>query len=387
MERIERKERIEREMAAARVKTLRLLDSVPDEFLKIRAHEFYSPLGWHFGHIGMTEEYWTRHKALGLDCLDDALSFLFANLPENPKENRVNLPSRAEIILYLEATRQRTLAALAEADLTSNAPLLADGYAWEFAIQHECQHQETICELMQLAHQTLPAVSIAFSPLEPDFAATGMDAISGGMCRIGSNNPFAYDNEKPEHLVDVAPFLLDVLPVTAAQWVAFIADGGYERPGVWSEAGWAWRQRENITMPEYWRRSDSGFSCYSAHGLRPIGPQEPACSLSWYEADAFARWAGKRLPTEFEWECAARENPGLQMFGSVWQWTSSAFLPYPGFASFPYDGYSKDHMDGKHKVCRGSSWASDPRRIARPSFRNWYIPSYRQGFLGVRCAR
>lgn len=374
-------------MAAVRIKTLRLLDAVPDEFLKIRVHDFYSPLGWHFGHIGMTEEYWTRHKALGLDCLDDALSFLFANVEENPKEQRVHLPDRSEIIAYLAATRLRALAALAEADLEDESPLLANGYAWEFALQHECQHQETTCELMQLAHQSLPANAPEFSPLEPDFAATGMDAIAGGMCRIGSDNPLVYDNEKQECQVDVAPFLLDVAPVTAAQWVAFIADGGYERPGVWSEAGWAWRQRENITAPEYWRRSEAGFSCYSAHGLRPIGPLEPACSLSWYEADAFARWAGKRLPTEFEWECAARENPNLQMFGSVWQWTSSTFLPYPGFVGFPYDGYSKDHMDGKHKVCRGSSWASDSRRIARASFRNWYIPSYRQGFLGVRCAR
>ena len=387
MNQAERKARIMREMAAVRIKTLRRLDSVPDELLKIRVHDFYSPLGWHFGHIGMTEESWTCHQALGQECLDKALSFLFANLDENPKEQRVHLPDRAEIIAYLAATRQQALAGLAEADLENAAPLLADGYAWEFALQHECQHQETISELMQLVYQSLPGADLEFSPLEPDFAATGMDAIAGGMCRIGSNNAHVYDNEKPEYPVDVAPFLIDVSPATAAQWVAFIADGGYERPGVWSEAGWAWRQRENITMPEYWRRSEAGFSCYSAHGLRPIAPEEPACSLSWFEADAFARWAGKRLPTEFEWECAARENPNLQMFGSIWQWTSSAFLPYPGFVAFPYDGYSKEHMDGKHKVCRGSSWASDPRRIARPSFRNWYIPSYRQGFLGVRCAR
>ncbi len=374
-------------MAAVRVKTLRLFDSVPDPFLKIRFHDFYSPLGWHFGHIGMTEESWTCHQAMGRDCLDEASSFLFANLPENPKAGRVALPSRAKITDYLAATRQQALAALAEADLESSHPLLADGYAWEFALQHECQHQETICELMQLAHQSVAAPDIEFSPLEPDFATTNMDAIAGGICRIGSNDARSYDNEKREHDIELDSFLLDSQPVTAAQWVAFIADGGYERPGLWSEAGWAWKQQENVTMPEYWRRSEAGFSCFSAYGLRPIAPQEPACSLSWYEADAFARWAGKRLPTEFEWECAARENPDLQMFGSVWQWTSSDFLPYPGFVAFPYDGYSKDHMDGSQKVCRGSSWASDPRRIARPSFRNWYIPSYRQGFLGVRCAR
>ena len=387
MSQSERKARIGREMAAVRIKTLRLFDSVPEEFLKRRVHDFYSPLGWHFGHIGMTEEYWTRHRALGLDCLDEKLSFLFANLPENPKSGRVHLPSRAKITAYLAATRERSLAALAEADLESAEPLLQDGYAWEFALQHECQHQETISELMQLVYQSQPAIDLEFSPLEPNFATTSMDAISGGVCRIGSNATCVYDNEKREYEMDVAPFLLDVQPVTAAQWVAFIADGGYERPGVWSEAGWEWRTRENVTMPEYWRRSEVGFSCYSAHGLRPIAPEEPACSLSWYEADAFARWAGKRLPTEFEWECVARGNPNLQMFGSVWQWTSSDFLPYPGFVAFPYDGYSKEHMDGKHKVCRGSSWASDPRRIARPSFRNWYIPSYRQGFLGLRCAR
>ena len=375
-------------MASVRLTTLRLFAETPEEFLKKRVHDFYSPLGWHFGHIGMTEEYWTRNQALGLDCLDDALSFLFANLPDNPKKNRVHLPARAKITAYLEATRQRSLAALEEADLEDASPLLADGYAWEFAMRHECQHQETISELMQLAHRSLAAEMTEFSPLEPDFGTTNMEAIAGGVCRIGSDNRFAYDNEKPEFQGEVAPFLIDAKPVTAAQWVAFIADGGYERPGVWSDEGWEWRTRENVTLPEYWRHSEIGFNCYSAHGLRLIDPQEPACSISWHEADAFARWAGKRLPTELEWECAARENPDLQqMFGSVWQWTSSDFLPYPGFVAFPYDGYSKDHMDGSQKVCRGSSWASDPRRIARPSFRNWYIPSYRQGFLGLRCAR
>ncbi len=145
-----RKEEIRRALGRARERTLWLLERVPDAFLKVRVHDFYSPIGWHFGHIGRTEEYWVHTRALDRPPLDPALTFLFADLPENPKDNRVHLPSRDEIKRYLAQTRRRTLQALAEADLSSADPLLAGGYGWEFAHQHECQHQETITEMLQL---------------------------------------------------------------------------------------------------------------------------------------------------------------------------------------------------------------------------------------------
>ncbi|MFI5385006.1 MAG: SUMF1/EgtB/PvdO family nonheme iron enzyme [Fimbriimonadales bacterium] len=442
-----RKEQIKAEMTAARENTLWLLDQVPEEFLRKRVHSFYSPIGWHFGHIARTEEYWIIGKALGRACLDEHYTFLFADLPENPKDNRVNLPSRTEITDYLAMVGGATFEALEEADLGSEDPFLGDGYGWEFALQHECQHQETICELMQLIQRSglecadLSALSIGrFIGLQPRHVGAGQSAdesahsklvpIPGGTFCMGSDDRHSYDNEKRAHLVKVEAFEMARTPVTASQWMEFMADGGYANQNLWSEDGWKWREGEQATMPEYW--TDPGNSSqagslryYGPHGLRMIHPDEPVSCVSWFEADAYACWAGMRLPTEAEWEYAARgpsssrypwgddapssehacfamaswgpEPVGshpmgaspfglLDMAGNVWEWTSTPFLPYPGFGAFPYNGYSRDHMEGLHKVCRGGSWATSAR-ILRCSFRNWYVPSYRQGFLGLRLAR
>lgn len=415
-------------LASARARTLRLLEQVPDELLKLRVHDFYSPIGWHFGHIGMTEEFWVMTQALKRSCLDPDLAFLFANLPENPKDNRVHLPDKAEIRSYLAATREATLAALEATDLSSDDALIADGYAWDFAHQHECQHQETILELLQLLCKHRYAAKFLEIDLlrMPDAApASEMAAIPGGAFLIGSDDQHGYDNEKRAHEATVAPFRMDVTPVTAGQWFQFIQEGGYQRRELWTSEGWAWREQEKAEHPEYWRYAGSErYFYFGGLELRGIHPHEPVSSISWYEADAFARWIGKRLPTEAEWEFAAGFDPklgrsrrypqgdapsasrhqgelrwepravgqelgrsalGLRDLGQVWEWTASPFLPYPGFVAFPYDGYSKEHMDGLHFVCRGGSWASDPR-ILRCSFRNWYVPTYRQGFLGLRCA-
>lgn len=428
-----RKTALRSAMHEAREKTLWLLDQTPEAYLKLRVHDFYSPIGWHFGHIGMTEEAWTLCQAMRKKPLDSALSFLFANLPENPKDDRVHLPTRAEITAYLHATRSASLEALDEADIdpaeAAANPLLHDGYAWDFALQHECQHQETIAELLQLIRRSegVPTDFPALTAFGPP-AATQMMPIPGGSFRMGSNSRHGYDNERCEHEVNLLPFSLDRLPVTAAQWVQFMNQDGYLREELWSSEGWEWRTAQSVSMPEYWVRSGDGYAQFCATGLRAIRPNEPANSLSWFEADAYARWIGKRLPTEVEWEFAAAwdpdsakvrkfpwgdsapspdlacfglnewhaQSPGsrnrgasafgvLDMAGSVWEWTSTPFLPYPGFEPYPYDGYSKEHMDGHHFVCRGGSWATSAQ-ILRCSFRNWYVPGYRQGLLGLRCA-
>lgn len=430
-----RKAALRAALSQTRAATLRLLDRVPDAFLKRRVHDFYSPVGWHFGHIGMTEEYWVCTRALGHSCLSEELSFLFANIPDNPKDNRVYLPERTEIVAYLAETRERTLAALEAADLDTDDPLIADGYAWEFALEHECQHQETIAELLQLIQQASYRAGSAKSGAEwpVDVAPTETVAVPGGTFCRGNDRYHGYDNEKDAHTVTVAPFALDRTPVTAGQWHLFLRDGGYRRRELWIPEGWAWRESENVEHPEYWLPVTDGYLRCGADGPRPIHPEEPASSIGWYEADAYARWAGKRLPTEAEWEYAAACDPAtggshrfpwgegqsddetitalaccgrpvdgplpvgsrprgvsalglLDMAGGVWEWTASPFLPYPGFVAFPYDGYSKDHMEGRHFVCRGGSWATAPR-LLRCSFRNWYVPTYRQGFLGLRCAQ
>jgi len=385
-----RKQALMTQMAAARQRTLSLLDWVPQDYFQVRVHDFYSPVGWHFGHIGMTEESWVREQALRQPCRDEKLRFLFANIPDNPKDARVHLPSRAEIVAYLAATRERTFQALAETDLDTEDPLLADGYAWEFAHQHECQHQETIVELLQLiAQRTEPHPEEAFFGSEESHAESApmeMRLVPGGVFTMGSNHRHVYDNEQNAHTVKVASFTLDEKPVTSAQWLQFLRAGGYKRPDLWTPEGWQWREQENATAPEYWIPTPDGqtFAFAGPRGMSTIRPEDPVSSISWYEADAYARWIGKRLPTEAEWEFAMQDLEEVP--GTVWQWTSSPFLPYPGFKAFPYAGYSLEHMDGKHFVCRGGSWATDAC-IRRRTFRNWYVPTYRQGLLGVRCAR
>jgi iron(II)-dependent oxidoreductase len=421
-----RKEQIHARLEAVRLTTLRLFEQVPDEFLRTRVHSFYSPIGWHFGHVGRTEEYWVC-QATGQAPCDERLSFLYADLPENPKDNRVNIPDRQGTIEYLQRTRRAALEALEVADLNSSDPLLKDGYAWEFAIQHEYQHQETITEMLCLIHKAR----------EPECSGARVDGlerwlwaeptmldIPGGSFVMGSDDRFGYDNEKRAHTVEVEGFRLGKTPVTVGQWLEFIRQGGYQNEALWSSEGWAWKCTEDVASPEYWVRMDGGWAAYGMFGLRELHPEEPAMCPSWYEADAFARWTGKRLPTEVEWEYAASglverhfpwgdnepsdtmatygrhaEGPRpvdfcpkgaspfgvLDMAGNCWEWTSSRFLPYPGFEAFPYEGYSMDHMKGEHYVCRGGSWAT-AAPILRCSFRNWYIPSYRQGFLGMRLA-
>lgn len=383
---IERKAALCQALNAVRERTLALFAQVPESYLKRRVHDFYSPIGWHFGHVAMTEEFWVCEQALDKPCCDEARRFLFANLPENPKDERVHLPERAEIVAYLSETRARVWEALETADLEVKNPLLHNGYAWNFALQHECQHQETILEMLMLIRQDEGTIT----PIDPVEWKRGIAVDSkeyaGGTFLMGSDNLNGYDNEKQAHSVTVAPFVLETAPVTAYDWSLFMADGGYSRPELWTPDGWDWRQKHGIERPEYWlaEQIEGQYACWSPAGLRAILPDEPAASLSWYEADAYARWAGKRLPTEAEWEFAACN--GLDSTFRVWEWTNSPFLPYPGFVAFPYAGYSQDHFDGRHWVCRGGSWATH-NRILRPSFRNWYVPTYRQGILGVRCAK
>lgn len=420
MDQTARKEALKARLDAVRTRTLWLLERVPDEFLRRRVHDFYSPIGWHFGHVGRTEEYWVMVAALGQAPSDQRLDFLYTDRPDNPKDNRVQIPERNETLAYLHRTRARVLDALDAADLSQDDPFMRDGYAWEFAIQHECQHHETICEMLHLIQREMPQAPIetaAFASVTP----TEWVELAGGTFCMGTDEAAAYDNEKEPHEVTVRPFRLAATPVTASQWNAFIEAGGYANRDLWSDEGWAWKEAGQVTAPEYWVRQGEGWATYGPWGLRALHVDEPVCGISHFEAEAFAKFAGKRLPTETEWEFAARagsfpwghDEPtaeharfGMEgwspspvgahaaghtpegvrdMAGNVWEWTSTPFLPYPGFVAFPYDGYSKDHMLGAHRVCRGGSWAT-AAPILRRTFRNWYVPTYRQGFLGVRLA-
>jgi iron(II)-dependent oxidoreductase len=236
--------------------------------------------------------------------------------------------------------------------------------------------------------------------------------VPGGAVLVGSDDPWAYDNERPRHEVHLDPFHIDVAPVTNGEYQAFVDDGGYADDRWWGEAGRRWRAETGATAPQFWRRDGAAWWRARFGHVEPVPADEPVQHVCWHEADAYARWAGKRLPTEAEWEAAALgadpsaanlgqrllgpapagSHPGSesdvgchQVLGDVWEWTATDFGPYPGFVAFPYDEYSKVFHGDRYKVLRGGSWATHPS-ACRTSFRNWDLPVRRQIFAGFRCA-
>jgi iron(II)-dependent oxidoreductase len=319
----------------------------------------------------------------------------------------------------MAAVRERALEALDAAD----AP---DPFLWEMVIQHEHQHNETMLQTLALAWPGVFAPERAPLP--------GAAAVAGGTVRVDGGPflagapaaGFAYDNERPRHEVDLAAFEIDRLPVTSGDYLEFVADGGYRRRSLWTEAGWDWRRRENAERPLNWA---PGGAERRFERIAAVDPELPVMHVSWFEADAYARWRGMRLPTELEWEKAAAWAPGaseprrfpwgdappdptranldqsgfgpapagaypdgasgygvLGLVGDVWEWTASAFAGYPGFEPYPYREYSSIFFGGEYRVLRGGSWATRPR-VARNTFRNWDFPGRRQIFAGFRCAR
>jgi iron(II)-dependent oxidoreductase len=262
-------------------------------------------------------------------------------------------------------------------------------------LAHEHQHNETMLQLLQMVESYEPVEVDGAAAAEPVSEGPEMVRVDGGVHEIGAPaEGFAYDNERPRHQVELASFWIDRTPVTNGAYIEFIEDTGAEPPMYWERDG------------DAWTRTVMGRS-------EEVEPRLPVIHVSWHEADAFARWAGKRLPTESEWEAAAagatRERANLdqlsfgcapagaygdapsdcgavQMLGDVWEWTSSDFTGYPGFKAFPYPEYSEVFFGDEHKVLRGGAWASR-RDVIRASFRNWDLPVRRQIFSGIRCAR
>ena len=380
-------------LAAARRRTYELIEPLDDVQLNRVYSPILSPLAWDLGHIANFEELWLVQTIGQREPLHGELGRLYDAI-ENPRKSRGELPilRDAELRAYLADVRERTLEVLDEVEIDADADdsLLRNGFVYEMLIAHEQQHNETMLQLLQMvdgyeplgARLGMPAdvseLSVHYAPESSDTPDSRMVAIEGGEYRIGAaDNGFAYDNERPRHTVGLGPFEIDLNPVTNGAYAAFLEETGAEPPLYWEHSN-----------------DSSGGWVRAAMGRRePLDPAQPVVHVSWHEADAFARWAGKRLPSEQEWEVASRaahvnsdtalDLPGA---GQVWEWTSSDFLAYPGFEPFPYREYSQPFFGDEYKVLRGSSWATDPN-VARLSFRNWDLPQRRQIFAGIRCAR
>lgn len=417
----------------ARARTLMLVEPLSEHDLHLQHDPLMSPVIWDLGHIAHFEELWLTRN------LDGPVEFVempgLYNPFEYPRRVRgaLALPSLAECRVLMAEIRERVLDRLRTADMDDGHALLRDGYVYAMVAQHEYQHDETILQTLQLKQGAPYRPSRRTSA--PSGAAslpnvTRMVRFSGGRVTIGTTDRSrAYDNERPRHAVELAPFWIDTHPVTNEAYLAFMEDGGYDARAVWSDAGWQWLQESRVRAPKYWQRDDDGWTTRSMDLVERVDPAKPVCHVCYHEADAFARWAGKRLPTEFEWEAAASWDPSAGralvypwgddpatadmanvdqlsfgtarvgayprnvspigcrgMIGDVWEWTSSDFAGYPGFESYPYPEYSQVFFGDEYKVLRGGSWATRPGAI-RNTFRNWDYPVRRQIFSGFRCAR
>jgi iron(II)-dependent oxidoreductase len=365
------------ELDAARHATHALLAPFDDEELQTQWSPLQSPLVWDLAHIGYFEDVWIGQRLGRLDPLlaeGDDLYDAFAH--ERAGRGELPLLDPAAARDYLERVRDRTLRTLEDAPLDGEDPLLRRGFVFGLVIQHERQHQETLLQTIQLSG--VPHPGGAPQPV----LAEGESKVDAGTYSVGTDDaPWAYDNERPAHAVELAAFAIDTRPVTTAEFGAFVESAGYADERLWSDEGRAWRADENATAPLHWE--DGTVTRFGRD--EPLDPDEPVQHISFHEAEAYARWAGKRLPTEHEWEVAARGG-ALDGIGEVWEWTSSPFAGYPSFYAFPYPEYSEVFFGEEYRVLRGGSWATHPL-VARPTFRNWDYPVRRQIFAGVRCAR
>lgn len=388
------------------------------EDMVVQAMEDASPTKWHLAHTTWFFETFVLTPYLnGYQLFDEAFNYCFNSYYEHlgarqprPKRGLLTRPALDRVLAY----RQHVDLALAQllAEQTEAPPALI--HTLEVGINHEQQHQELmLTDILSLfaANPLKPA----YRPPQPRSVPAPSEPLrwidfAGGVRQIGYDGKgFAWDNEGPRHDVLLRPFRLADRLITNREWLAFVADGGYETATLWLSDGWAVVGRENWHAPLYWESRDGEWFEMSLEGLQPLNLDAPVAHVSYYEADAFARWSGKRLPTEFEWEVAAATAPKQgnflgtaalrpmpakaepegsprQMFGDVWEWTQSAYLPYPGYRApeGALGEYNGKFMVGQH-VLRGGSCVT-PQDHIRTSYRNFFYPHQRWQFLGLRLA-
>ena len=413
------RERIRGLLEEGRYRTLDLVAPVSEPDMD-RVHDpLMSPLVWDLGHIAAFEELWLCLRVGGLEPLHPELLDVY-DATETPRRERGELPYLRlhDAREYLADVRRRSL------EVLERAP--DDAFLWDMVIRHEHQHNETMLQTLALAEPGVFATTPRPWPAGPGAVDGERVLVEGGPFPAGDPGElFAYDNERPRHEVDVPGFWIDRVPVTNGAYREFVEDGGYARRELWTAEGWEWRTESGVERPLYWT-GDGRERRF--HRTPAIDPALPVMHVSWFEADAYARWSGARLPTELEWEKAAAWGPGaertrrwpwgdeaptagranldqmgfgpapagaypagasaygvLGLVGDAWEWTASPFTGYDGFEPFPYREYSEIFFGHDYRVLRGGSWATRPR-VIRNTFRNWDFPGRRQIFAGFRCA-
>jgi iron(II)-dependent oxidoreductase len=413
----------------ARARTLALVQDLNDGQMLGPRLDIVNPPLWEIGHLGWFQEYWClRHQGGARavpSLLDNADKLYDSAAVAHATRWDLPLPGFETTLSYLQQVLDRVLERIA-----SEVTLGPLGYFSRLAAQHEEMH----CEAFTYTRQTLGYAPPA-RQTEAFFHEAGpwpgdVD-LPGGRFMLGAHadDGFVFDNEKWMHEVKVLPFAMARAPVTNAEFSAFVGEDGYRRRELWSEAGWQWRERHAAEAPAYWISQDGAWMQRRYNTLVKLQPHAPVIHVSWHEAQAYCRWAGRRLPTETEWEYAASttDDPGdgkrrhpwgnteyesgranlfgaatepvdvaafaagdsgrgcRQMYGNVWEWTADWFMPYPGFVRDPYKEYSEPWF-GSHKVLRGGSFATPPGE-ARVRFRNFYTPDRFDIFCGFRtCA-
>jgi iron(II)-dependent oxidoreductase len=408
-------------MQECRSSTLALVDSLSECEYYRQAHADFSPIGWHLGHIAFTEALWVLEHLAGEPNPLAADRQLYA-ADGLPKAERESLPDLSTTLDYLATVREKVEKYLTSAPLGQQARLL-----W-WLLQHESQHAETISIVLAMHRRQQGKYLLSDLPLRtsdreicpsPQPASQQHNAmvwLPAAEVTIGHDGIESIDNEQPPFSTVVEGFWIDAHLVTRESFREFIAAGGYTTEPLWSVEGWDWQQKNGVTRPFYWSEDT------------PLD-EHPVCGVSYFEAEAYARFVGKRLPTELEWERAAcwsnagdrlgltpwgdgwlamehgnfggkegmttpvgecpqetTPNGVYDLLGNVWEWTTSWFVPYDRFQAFPYRGYSAAYFDNQHRVLRGGSWATRPWAL-RGTLRNWYHPHVRQIFAGFRCVR
>lgn len=415
-----------RDLARARDRTLALTD-LDEAELRRQYHPLMSPLVWDLAHIGQQEELWLLRGGdprrpgrlpADVDGLYDAFN--------HPRADRAQLPllAPAQARKYCATVRSAALDTLAELGDDPEA-----AFAFGMVLSHEHQHNETMLQALNLRTGAPVLADGAGLPAgRPGLAGTSV-LVPAGDFVLGvdaADEPFSLDNERPAHRVQVPAFRIGRVPVTNAEWRNFIDDGGYRDPRWWTTRGWKHRDQAGLTAPQFWSPDLASRSRFGR--IEAIADDEPVQHISYFEAQAYAAWAGARLPTEIEWEKACAWDPATgtrrrypwgaaeptsahanlggaalrpapvgaypagasaygaeQLLGDVWEWTSSPLQPWPDFTPMLYQRYSQPFFGGDYRVLRGGSWAV-ASEILRPSFRNWDHPYRRQIFAGVRLA-